>query len=227
MSSNITLINTKILDQKGNLFFCYFSSQLRILNSILVGINGGFEENMYMEESLMVIESSYFVDIENRKDVGSISSGVLSKFYLFNGTFINYKFNCFSISNSEFFLDSSVFNNSDYKKSPNLKPGEFGTIFMQFCLKVHIINTIFCGNKNILKGGGISLISGRNLEEIYDVILASNFFYQNKVNLFGGSVFLDLWIGEISMCNFTENFAQYGGAIYYNYGKPKGEKFYF
>lgn len=227
MQSNITMINSKIIDHKGNLFFCYDTSHLRILNSFFSQIQGGAEENMYLEESLMEIESSYFTDIENNKDASSISSGVFSKYYIFNGTFINYKFNCFSISNSEFILNFSVFDNSNYSKSQNDKFGEFGTIFLESCLKVQINYTVFVGNKNIIKGGSISIVSRAIFEEISEVLLTSNFFYQNKVNLFGGSVFLNIKIGEICTCNFTENFAQYGGAIYYNYDKSKSKNMIF
>lgn len=221
--SNLTMINIKILNHKGNLFFCYDSSHIILLNSFFSDIQNGNEENIYMEEGFLEIENSYFKDIENNKNAASISLGVLSKYYIFNATFVNYKFNCFSISKSEFFMNFSVFNNSNESKKKRIKCGEFGTIFIESCFKVHINHTVFVGNKDVLKGGGISIISKRSFEETSEVILTSNFFFQNKVNLFGGSIYLDIEIGDIFKCNFSENFAKYGGAIYYNYDRSKGE----
>lgn len=219
IESTITIINSKILEHSGNLFFCYYSSRIRIDNSILIGIKGAIEENMYFEESVLEIKNSFFKDVENKKITSSISSGVLSKYYITNATFLNYKFNCFSISKSVFFANFSLFNNSNYEKPANLKTAEFGTIFLDSCL-IQINSTHFIGNKNVLKGAGISILSTN--KEFSNFILSSNYFYLNEVTLYGGSVYLEDSIGKISFCNFSENSGQYGGAVYYNNDKSKG-----
>lgn len=221
IESTITIINSKILEHSGNLFFCYYFSRIRIENSILIGVKGANEESMYFEESVLEIKNSLFKDIENKKTTSSISSGVLSKFYITNGTFLSYKFNCFSIKNSDFFANLSLFNNTNYEKQANLKPGEFGTIFLDSCL-IQINSTLFIGNKNVMKGAGISIISSPNNKEISNFLLSANYFYQNEVTLYGGSVYLEDNIGRISFCNFSDNSAQYGGAVYYNNDKSRG-----
>ena len=207
------------------LFFCYYFSHIRIDNSIFIGVKGANEENMYFEESVLEIKNSIFQNTENKKTTSSISSGVLSKYYISNCTFVSYKFNCFSISTSEFFVNFSVFNNSNYEKPANIKSGEFGTIFLDSCL-IQINNTYFIGNKNVLKGAGIGIISSTNNKEGLNFLLISNNFYQNEVALYGGSVYLEDNIGRISFCNFSENSAQYGGAVYYKNDKSKGFFFY-
>lgn len=213
--SKISFINSIILNHKGNLFYCFVASSLKLIESKFSSVKESIEDTMYFEESILEIKNSLFKDVENKNNFGSIGTGVYSKFYIQNSTFINYKFNCFTLLKGEFLLNSSNFDNINFFFIDKSKLGDFGCIYLESCTKIEISSSNFSGIKNIFQGGSINIVfKTMDADDDGYFVVKKNNFYKNDVKWNGGALNIVNGKGQISSCVFTENTATYGGAIF-------------
>ena len=220
LESKISIINSILLNHKGNLFYCYFSSTLKVIGSTFSSVKESIEDTMYFEESTLEIQNSLFKDVENKNNAGSIGTGIYSKFYIQNSTFINYKFNCFTLFKGEFLANYSKFQNDNYLFTDNSKVGDIGCIYLESCLKIQIVASNFSGGKNVLRGGSIN-INVKTMDGVNDgfFVVNKNNFHNNDAKSIGGALNILNGKGIISSCVFNENTAFYGGAIYFTNDK--------
>ena len=70
-------------------------------------------------------------------------------------------------------------------------------------------DSFFSGNSAIVDGGAIALIN-----ELNEVIIATSDFSENRTEVFGGAIYAEASNVEMSINEFTNNSAAYGGAIF-------------
>lgn len=131
-----------------------------------------------------------------------------------NFSFFNSSNGFLTIQNSNLKISNSLFNNSivgQILQNQNMNP-LISLLQNNNNLIIKIFNSSFIGFKAATNG---SIFVIFNINAVITIKNCS--FSQNKVNMFGGAIYIyDSSNITIMLCKFINNAAQYGGSIYYS-----------
>ena len=179
------------------------------INSILEDAAG-----FYLETSSGSFTNVSFNNLQSIKQIGNCFDLLTSSLLVNFGIFENYQQNCLNAKNSTITINNSYFNNENSFNTFTKLSFSYGTIYCESCLQLILKNSQLLNNHFSYYGGGVSVISNEN-----DFNLSVQFynvsFVGNLASEFGGAVYISNVQSSFNFCNFTQNKADKGGAIYF------------
>ena len=192
------------------------SSYMTINNLILDTINTTLEDaaGFYLEISSGIFSNVNFKNLQSVKKIGNCFDLITSSLFLNFGTFQNFEQNCLNAQNSTISINNSYFNNEQALKTSDQSTFSFGTIYCQSCFQFVLNNSQLLRNDFSYYGGGVALISNEK-----DYNFSAQFFnvsfVANNAFQYGGAVYLSNVHSSFNFCNFSQNKADKGAAIYF------------
>ena len=188
------------------------ASFLQMKSSSFVNMTSKIEEgNIYVDSSIIIIESIKMFNLKTPKK-GSCISSYNCFLKIINSEFQNYDLNCIYAFQSNFTINYTIFDNS--KNKQNNKKFNYGSIFSSSSNQIIIFNSCFIENSNVVDGSALYIVATHSdiLSEIY---IRNSSFYGNSA--FGkGTIYIYNQNFSIAFSNFNNNIAQNGGGIYCN-----------
>ena len=251
MDSNLQIINSQFINNENLVFFltssillldavnitnhsCYGQSVGCIINSLQTSIivdnlfldtitNTEEEGGIYLETSSAIFSNLQFQFLKSSNSVGNCFDLLNSSLNIDNGNFFTYDQNCIAGTNSTLIINNTIFNNDNsvHYQSESSFELSYGTIFCQSCLQFILTSSFLMLNRLGDLGGGVGLISN-----VMDFNISAQFFnvsfIGNEVFEQGGSVYISNVQSSFNYCNFVQNKADQGAAIYFfSLGKNK------
>ena len=244
LNSNLQIINSQFINNENLVFFltsstllldavnitnhsCYSEIVGCIVNSLQTSLlvdnlfldtitNNEEEGGIYLETSAGVFSNIQFQFLKSSNSVGNCFDLLNSSLNIVNGNFFTYDQNCIAGTNSTLIINNTIFNNdngADQVSGFSLDIS-YGTIFCQSCVQFILTSSFLILNRLGDLGGGVGLISN-----VMDFNISAQFynvsFIGNEVFEQGGSVYLSNVQSSFNYCNFVQNKADQGAAIYF------------
>ena len=183
---------------------------INAINTILEDVAG-----FYLDTSSGEFSNVSFENLESLKHVGNCFYLLNSSLAVTVGNFLNYEQNCFSAQNSSLLVENTYFNNENSATQIILTTFGFGTIYCETCWKFILSNSFLIMNKLSNIGGAVSLISDPGDDFNISAKFYNVSFIDNQAFDLGGAVYLSNVHSTFNFCNFTQNKADKGAAIYF------------
>ena len=220
LSVNVTLLNSNVNNLNcisdviaGCVAFCFHQSSLKIINGSFKNItHENLNNGIHLEDSELILNGAIFKTMRGFLDSPSFISASFSIILILNSHFQDYGYNVINLISSHLDLRFSKFviDQENNFKSSNLH----GSIFCSFCKTIFIDSCDFYGNYGALNGGAIQIYKNDLfLEEEKYLIINSNFTNNSALEK-GGAIYLIESSLSLFNCEFKDNNAKFGGAIY-------------
>lgn len=226
LSQSFALINNITVRNhfcQNNLLGCILisetNSETSINQSVFLNVTTVEKGNIFLINSSLTVFETKFTSISSLKFEGSCLSSLNSSLLIESTFYENFTFNCLYFSQSKVSISQSSFIASD-QGVPSKDLLYFGTIICEFCSFFHINDSIFQNQKFIKEAGAILLISSLNEE---DFLIEKCYFFNNLALNKGGALALYDAIVLLKDNIFSKNYANYGGAIFYDSSKKESK----
>lgn len=221
MSSTLVLNGINITNHSCSIMYkgCIgngLSSSMTVNNITLDTINSTLEDaaGFYLEISSGIFSNVNFKNLQSIKKIGNCFDLITSSLNLNFGSFQNYERNCLNAQNSTISINNSYFNNENAFKTSDPSTFSFGTIYCESCLQFILNNSKLLRNYVSDYGGGVSLFS-KEKDHNFSAQFFNVSFLTNSAIQYGGAVYISNVHSSFNFCNFSQNKADKGAAIFF------------
>ena len=167
---------------------------------------------VYLESSVGNFTEIVYKNLRSLSNKGNCFQLLNASLLIDKGEFYNYGQNCLLIKESDIKIDHSLFNN--FESDENRNEFLFGTVYCESCYAFSVSNSF---SQTTLKA--FTVVRSALISNSQDFNISGSFcnvtFRGNQANAKGGAIYLNNVHASFNQCNFIQNKADQGAAIFF------------